>query len=309
MKKITFFVGALTLTSTLFAQDLQSKKGENFLPEAKDWALGIDAVPFLNYFGNFIGGDGLNVAPNWNYMTNNNSIVGKYFVDDKMAYRGSLRIGFGSNTERMTVADRAADNTFLNYPNPVPTKENTMKSAYNAIGLAGGLEWRKGSTRLQGYYGGELGFMISGGKDTYTYGNALTENASTFNPLAIDVNIDAADDFGSNIVTYESNAAYPARVLESKSSSFGLGLRGFIGVEYFIVPKLSIGGEFGWGLGLMSSNSSMRIEAKGIDNFSGLEVRANHDIKGNKTNSFGFDTDIMNTVFGNAGQLKITFHF
>lgn len=302
MKKLSILVGALTLTSSLFAQDLTSKKGENYLPEQGDWALGIDAVPFLNYFGNFIGGNGLNVAPTWGYATNNNTIVGKYFVEEKMAYRGALRIGFGSQSETVMVADRGADNSAVQYPAFDAMKENKMSASYNSIGLAGGLEWRKGTTRLQGFYGGELGFMIAGGGEKYTYGNAL--NADVNEPAHIDV--DAADDFGTNLV----NDSYgnSARVITSKNSTFGLGLRGFIGVEYFIVPKLSVGGEFGWGLGFMSMKNSNEIESIGTDN-NGNDLVGKQANDGAKVSMFGIDTDINNTVFGNAGQLKITFHF
>lgn len=301
MKKITFFVGALTLTSALFAQDLTSKKGENFLPEAKDWALGIDAVPFLNYFGNFIGGNGLNAAPNWDFATGNQTIIGKYFVDEKMAYRGALRIGFGSMTNSNIVADRGADNSFLVYPSLAPTKENTMKASYSAFGLAGGLEFRKGTTRLQGFYGAELGFSTDGGKETYSYGNNLTSNL----PEPQNISVDADDDFGTNLTvdTY-GNAA---RVLEAKNSSFGFGLRAFVGVEYFIIPKLSLGAEFGWGLGVMSMKSSQEIESVGTVN--GFQANGKQSFDSGKMSTFGLDTDINNTLFGNPGQLKITFHF
>ena len=301
MKKLSILVGALTLTSSLFAQDLTSKKGENYLPEKGDWALGIDAVPFLNYFGNFIGGNGVNVAPNWNYATNNNTIVGKYFVEEKMAYRGALRIGFGSNSNTVLVADRAVDNAGLVYPGQVAMKENKMSTSYNAIGLAGGLEWRKGTTRLQGFYGGELGFMMAGGSEKYSYGNAL--DANTTEPLHVDV--DPADDFGTNMTTDSYGNA--ARVTSTKNSSFGIGLRGFIGVEYFIVPKLSVGGEFGWGLGFMTMKNSNEIES--IGDVNGTDVVGKQSNEGAKNSMFGIDTDINNTVFGNAGQLKITFHF
>lgn len=308
MKKLSIIVGALTLTTSMFAQDLTSKKGENYMPEQGDWALGIDAVPFLNYFGNFIGGDGFNVAPTWGYATNNNTIIGKYFVEEKMAYRGALRIGFGSTSGNEMVADRANTAPAQPFPATPPTKENTWKSAYNSIGLAGGLEWRKGSTRLQGFYGGELGIMMGGGKNSFTYGNGLNPGGT---PAVV---IDGADDMdvngdgvADNSTTDETNGA-PARILTDKNSMFGLGLRGFIGVEYFIIPKLSVGGEFGWGLGFMSMSGSTELEGVGPD-AGGNPITAKQTRDANKMSMFGLDTDINNTVFGNAGQLKITFHF
>lgn len=316
MKKLSIFVGALTLTTSVFAQDLTSKKGENYMPEQGDWALGIDAVPFLNYFGNFIGGNGDavdNMAPTWNYATHNNTIIGKYFVEEKMAYRGALRIGFGSGKMTKEVADRAADNSAVVYPAFNATKENKMTSSYNAIGLAGGLEWRKGNTRLQGFYGGELGFMMAGTGMKFDYGNVL--NPDVNEPAHVDVDPadgfdydtdgDGIDEVGANLGT--DSYGNPSRTLSSKNSTFGLGLRGFVGVEYFIIPKLSIGGEFGWGLAFASSKGSSEIESMGVVN--GAQVRGTQSSEAAKTSSFGIDTDINNTVFGNAGQLKITFHF
>ncbi len=301
MKKLSILVGALTLTSSLFAQDLTSKKGENYMPEQGDWALGIDAMPFLNYFGNFIGGNGLNVAPNWNYITTNQTIVGKYFVEEKMAYRGALRLGFGSTTTTVMVADRAADNSGLVYPSMPPMKENSMKDGETNIGLAGGLEWRRGNTRLQGFYGGELGIMLGSSKETYEYGNNLVANV----PEPAFVGVDPADDFGSNLTTDSYGNA--ARVTSSKMSMFGLGLRGFVGAEYFVLPKLSVGGEFGWGLGFMTMSGSTEIES--IGNNGAADVVGKQTMDAPKMSSFGLDTDINNTVFGAAGQLRITLHF
>ena len=57
MKKKVLFVASLFLATATFAQDgLTSKKGEAYLPEAGDWALGFDANPFLNYAGNMFNG-------------------------------------------------------------------------------------------------------------------------------------------------------------------------------------------------------------------------------------------------------------
>jgi hypothetical protein len=55
MKKSLTLLALVLGMSGAFAQDLTSKKGEPFLPEAGDWGLGIDANPFLEYAGNFFG--------------------------------------------------------------------------------------------------------------------------------------------------------------------------------------------------------------------------------------------------------------
>lgn len=308
MKKLSMIVGAITLTSSLFAQDLTSKKGEAYLPKAGDWAIGIDAAPYLNYVGNFFGKAAANVAPTWGYATTNNTITGKYFVEDMMAYRGSLRLGFGSNKMSMMVADRSVDPaTAATYPNEREMVENSWKGGATNIALAGGLEWRKGSTRLQGFYGAELGFSMSSGKNTYTYGNALKvdDDAAT-----VDVTVDAADAMGAgtNVIGVFDSYGQPARITESKTSMLGVGVRGFIGAEYFVLPKLSVGGEFGWGLMFTSMKGEQSMESTG-PNASANNVVGSETKEGPKESGFGIDTDAMNSVFGGIGQLRITLHF
>ncbi len=283
MKKSFLTVALILGSATTFAQEKQ------YLPEAGDWAIGIDAAPLLNYFGNFIGGNGLNTAPTWGFPTWNQTVSGKYFVTKDMAYRASIRLGFGSQKgSKMIGQDGAAAPT---YPNLPTTVEDSYKAGGSSIGLAGGLEMRKGSGRLIGFYGAELGLNFASNNSSYTYGNAMTITGAT------------STDFGSNIETDTYGNA--ARVTESKSGmSTTIGLRGFIGAEYFILPKMSIGGEFGWGLGLQSDGaSSMSMEST-----NGVAV-GTQTIEGTKSSTFVFDTDDKNTVVGVSGALKLTLHF
>jgi len=285
MKKSIFTVALiLGAATTTFAQD------KTYGAESGDWAIGIDATPFLNYFGNFIGGAGLNSAPTWNFLTTNQTITGKYFVEDDMAYRGSLRLGFGSQSANSMIGqDGAAAPT---YPNLPITVEDTWKGGSMNIGLSGGIEYRKGSGRLVGFYGGELGIMLSSSSASYSYGNAMTTTGAS------------STDFGTG--NLNGDPVYGVgRLTESKSgSTFGLGLRGFIGAEYFILPKMSIGGEFGWGLAFVSNGAGSEM----WESTDGTQV-ATIEHTGTKTSSFGFDTDSNNSVFGPAGSLRLTFHF
>ncbi len=266
MKKLVILVSAVVLTSVSNAQNLKSKKGENYLPEAGDWALGIDATPFLSYVGNLLNGNAYNPSPGMTFLNTNQTVTGKYFKDAKTAYRGSLRIGFGTNSTD-TIVEGVTDPS-LNYT-------NTRKAGKNDIYLSGGMEFRKGNTRLQGYYGGELGFGFSGSKVTTTYG----ENISATNPESRETE----------------------HVLGTK---FTLGLRGFVGVEFFVLPKLSIGGEFGWGLGLTTVGQN----SKTTESWDGSTVKKTEEKTG-KSSSFNLDTDNNNSVFGPAGSLRMTFHF
>ena len=227
MKKINLLFALAFIASCVFAQEgLVSKKGEPYLPEKGDWSISIDATPFLKYAGNFIGSNGLNTAPTFDFLSGNNTIIGKYYIDQTKAYRVGLRLGLGSNSN--TIKEDAIPNT-----TPATYVDDVSKSSFSNIGLTAGMEWRKGKTRLQGFYGYEAGLSLRSSSTSYTYGNKLS-----------DLNTGG-------------------RLTESNSGvGFGLGLRGFIGAEYFIFPKIAIGGEFGWGLALRTvGESTFKIES------------------------------------------------
>lgn len=310
MKKSILAVAVVLGATSLFAQKLENKKGEAYLPAAGDWAVGIDANPFLQYFGNLIGGgQGNNTAPSWNSL-GFQTITGKYFVEDDMAYRASLRIGFGSNSQKVMVADRSVDPAA---PSTWPTLgaevENKGKWNEMNIGLSVGLEKRRGFGRLQGYYGAELGFNLTSTGSKYEYGNALTASTS-----AVDVNITGADNFFTgNIVSDVDGQGNTnnARVTEQKSGlGFGLGLRGFIGAEYFVIPRLSIGGEFGWGLVFFNQGAgSTTYETEGFTATGTVEQIESRTMEGSKQSSFGVDTDTNTSMWGAAGTLRMVFHF
>ena len=222
------------------------------------------------------------------------TLICKIFTDYSAAYRGILRIGMWSNKETALIGVPQA--TAPTFPNVPAMTEDTWKSAGNFIGLGGGLEMRRGKTRLQGFYGGDAMFWMYGGKDTYTYGNGL--NPSGTPP----VTVANSTNFGGNMTmdTY-GNAA---RVLESKmGTTIGFGVRGFIGAEYFIFPKISIAGEFGWGLGISKTGAgSMTWES--ID---GTNV-GTQTMETGTSGGFWLDTD--QNMFGtNSATLRLNFHF
>jgi hypothetical protein len=316
MKKSVLFMAVAFGFSTAVAQDLTSKKGEQMLPEAGDWSIGVDATPFLEYAGNFFGKSTTNNAPTFNFMNSSGRvIVGKYFVDATTAYRGGLRIGFGSETERRMVDDRSNNvGAPNNFPTADATVENTWKHSETNIGISAGIEKRRGKTRLQGYYGGELGLFIGSSKDAFTYGNALQPTTTT-NTLLVDVHTteDLFSAAGNIMNSVPSTGAGTGRVIErNNGGTFSFGLRGFIGVEYFILPKISLGGEFGWGLGISSRGAtSSSVESIGNNNATpaGDDVVGTTTVDGAKQGSFSLDTDNNNSFFGASGTLRLNFHF
>jgi hypothetical protein len=285
MKKTLVF--ALILSSaTLLAQDLTSKKGEKILPESGDWSIGIDGSPFLNYTGNLFNGNTSNTTPGVNFLTDNNSIIGKWFKEEKTAYRVGIRLGFG-NSKKNGLPEQ--DNYSGDPPAPLVT--DVMKMTYSRIALIAGMEKRKGNTRLQGYYGAEAGISLGSDKTSYTYGNSFS-----------DTNTDPTIwDFGND----EAIASGGSRITEIKSGmGFGLGIRGFIGAEYFVLPKISIGGEFGWGIVLQTQGEGTST----VEYWDGTKA-ATTELKRGKSSAFGLDVDNNNSVFGPAATLRINLHF
>ncbi|MFI5150238.1 MAG: hypothetical protein ACHQRM_10945 [Bacteroidia bacterium] len=316
MKKTALFLTLGLCAGLASAQDLTSKKGEPILPEAGDWAIGFDASSFFNYAGNmFSGATTSNVAPtaNWvnpGYMT----ITGKYFKDEKTALRASVRLGFASNKRVGMIGDATA--TAATYPNVPAMKEDDIKARYHNVGIGLGIEKRKGKTRLQGYYGAEAWLWNSGQSNHYDYGNNLAASG----PTPVGVNAGTTTNFGTNAVTNGINAAWTGNIVTdtygntarlkdaSLGWTWGIGVRAFIGAEYFIFPKISIGAEYGYGFGFSyTSNANYTTESVGgaptaVVGTQTITVRHSHNI--------ALDTDIngggSNT---GSGSLKLTLHF
>lgn len=287
MKKSTLFVAALALgMTTAFAQDLTSKKGEPILPEAGDYAIGVDATPFLSYFGNMLNGNTSNSPFGWNYTNSNMMITGKMFTSETMAYRAAIRIGFGSTSVTSPIIDDGSTSGEMT--------NDELKMAYNYIGLGGGLEWRRGKGRLQGYWGGMLSIGFGSEKDTYTYGNDFS--TSNTNPSTTDF---------SSYTGYSNNVGGVRTTLMKSGSMMDIGLRGFAGAEFFVLPKVSVGGEFGWGL-MFSSQGASTTDVEFWDFANNTDD--SDSFEGGKESSFGIDTD--NNAFGMAtGAVLVHFHF
>ena len=279
MKSRFILLFALMASICVNAQDLTSKKGENYLPEQGEWAIGFDAHPFLDYFGNLFNSNA--VGPSANYVNSVNTIYGKMFTTPNSAYRAKVRIGLNTVTDKEFVTD-------LSSSDPAATVEDEQKISSTFVGLGAGLEKRRGNTRLQGVYGAEAFIWLSNSKTTYEYGNALGSS----NPI------------NSNVFDPSMDG-----ITEVKSGSvFGVQVRGFIGCEYFIVPKISIGAEYGWGIAFSSEGDG---ETTG-EAFTGSAVEST-TVSTAGGSSISLDTDInnANAASGVLGDMALvaTFHF
>ncbi len=210
---------------------LESSEGVLILPEEGEWGLGISANPFFNYLGNFFNQAGSNQAPTNSFTQNpfnNLALFGKYVKDETTFYRGRFQLNIGSVSDKNAVIkNELPAPSFPNYVTDTRTSSNT------GILLAFGIEKRKGAGRVQGFYGGEFLIGYAATRQKISYGNEMTTQFQAPNST-------------TNFNAFSSGAS-AARLKESKfGNKFMVGLRGFVGVEYFFAAKMSIGAEFGY---------------------------------------------------------------
>jgi hypothetical protein len=273
MKKRILVLAAIFGASASFAQvtSLKNKKGFEILPEAGDYAIQFDATPMLDFAVNAVkmGANGTQTAGNTaTWVTGfTNTFVGKYFKDASTAYRVKVGINATSNSNDVVLGTYGTNNEEY---------IRTDKTKVTNIILGGGIEKRRGHNRLQGFYGGELLIMIG------------SPTATTSSEYSLD--------FQQAITEGVETAGTTRSLGVTKSSAFGVMARGFVGVEYFVLPKISLGAEFGWGLGFNSSSAEVTTE---LDNAGTTE-----EIVSTASNTGGLN--IGNTVSGNV---VATFHF
>jgi hypothetical protein len=300
MKKSVLALALAFGVTTAFAQDLTSKKGEPILPEAGDWSIGIDANPFLLYAGNFFGKSASNTAPTFDFLSGNNTILGKYFTDEKTAIRVGINLGFANHSATNLVLQDQQAVVAGAAPTMVTDKASVSQSA---IGLTGGIEMRKGKTRLQGYYGGEVGIWFGSTHQKNTYGNAYatgTAAGTSPTPNSTSWSTSAGVPFATG------SAAAVSRTTDDKSgATFAFGVRGFVGVEYFVLPKMSLGGEFGWGIGMQHKGAGQTTN-EAIYSGSSPSTQVT---KTGTTNAFVIGTDNRNSFFGPTSSLRLNFYF
>lgn len=298
MKHIFTLLLLLGFFVTASAQEMQevdvlrTKRGLAILPQAGDYSLGFDAAPLANFALNFIkfGDNTGHTAEHPGYVSGlEQVIVGKYFMSENLA----VRARFGINSIKTAEKSFGENPLTPSAIDPEVILLSTSSESESDVFLGVGLEKRRGHNRLQGIYGGEL---ILG------YGSSKVNNK-----YEIEFN-DTAQDSG-----FISPGA--TRLLSSKDSGvFTLGVRGFVGVEYFVLPKISIGAEFGWSIGVVSqSRGTDEFEIWGIPPGSTSSVLQSYtrEVQGDSSESqFGIAVDNgISRFLGSSAAIMVNFHF
>ena len=286
MKRIAFtLLLALVTAYAVNAQELTSKKGTPILPEKGDYALSIDAVPFFVYIGNMFHGTNQTAAPTFDFPGLGNvpmwTLQVKKFISPKMALRARIRLGFTSQTYKNTIYDQT-DTTMKTFVDD-KWRENKMN-----IVLGAGIERRLGKGRVQGLYGAMANLMIGTVGHSYIYGNNMTGTYTT--PLSTEWNSDGS--------VYDVTNLSVRNTKNNDGMTFGFGVNGFAGVEYFFAPKMSIGGEFTWGM-MFQVTGKNKIENEKMVGSDKVVTTTKRD------GAFFFGMDNSNS----GGAINLSFYF
>jgi hypothetical protein len=284
MKRKALFVAALVgLGSFANAQTTQVTNDKGFVvtPETGDWAIGFNANPLFNYVGNAFNGATTN-SFNSQFLNYNstNAIYGKMYKDENTAYRAQVRILAASGKQEVLT-----DTSSVGQSNPNYITDVVKQSGFGLV-IGAGIEKRRGHNRLQGYYGGEVLITFGGTTPNMKYEYSATLDTTNMN----------------------NGSANNNRPLSSKAgSTFGVGVRGFIGAEYFFAPKISIAAEYGWGLSWRTTSGSETVtEVYGVEDPSvagALPTTHQVTTMGGKSGGLNIDTDNV------GGAIRLMFHF
>jgi hypothetical protein len=321
---------ACMFTGSCLAQDMgddqvpKNKKGNEILPKEGDIGLGFNTIPVINLFMEAVtagpGTSGNNVV---NYTSNtNNQITAKYFLEAKTAIRARLGINTLSGSITNRVQDsRALFEAGLGTADEFEKAKNLrvddkQKFSKNNLLISVGIEKRRGYRRLQGLYGVELGFGNTGASEEITYGNAYSDQYTVHYTTSF-----------SSMATGSVSPTGPgktSRTIETRyRGGLRIGLRGFIGIEYFIFTKISLAAEYGWGYSIATRRAATSTQEVYNNGQNGPEVYTEELRVDSREVMRGFAVDnnsgsvfsMTNTAAGNtalsggAGALTLLFHF
>lgn len=296
MKKlIVIILSACLFPAMLWAEEKQQKQ---YLPEEGDWALGIDVVPILKYIGNaFNGTDGSNGLDHVGgtpftsgHFGNQGlmptvSIMGKYMLTDEWAVRANVGLMISSANDKAYSPD---DKALLTNPFSEANVVDRARYDRNGMSMLLGAEYRKGARRIQGVFGAGLLFAFQNSKETYSWGNALTE-----------INQSPTSHAFANMPTLPTG--YRALKQNGAGSDFYLGLTGSAGIEWFVAPKIALGAEVNLSL-YYTFGTQTYVESEGYNATLG-KVETRTDLYAPGSNGIYFGTESL------GGSLYMTFYF
>ena len=240
MKKTLIILAAVMVFTSANAQDEKwygSKEG--------GFAITMNANPIINYVGNMFNGyaqgNSLEEFNGIDSFTGGNTITGKYFLKDNLA----LDLGFGINNNynvrnNYDNTDAAADQEkVLNY----------RRTATTAFHAKVGAEYRlQPGKRLQPIFGAAI----------------IYQHTNDWN-FTKDLEGDTKD-----------KTTYDNTISAAGGASNLIGLTFNVGVEYFIIPQISLGANLDLGIGkrwTKGCKENEKLSDNKLENYSRIDLK------------------------------------
>lgn len=306
MKKIFCFAVAVALALPMIAaekatpEERANRDYSTWLPAKGDFSIGFSLDPLTTYMGNFfngnlnnslgdLGGDPINdVASDLSWGKPIVSIMGTYMLTDNLAMKANIGFGFSVSQKNQYALDEAA--AFLN-PLSRAKVVDSEQQRRSSGSLALGIEYRVGKTRpVQGVFGAGVNYSFGSYRQTYTYGNAITE-------------LMQAPDIA--VGSYQSLGGYmpKARVLSVQNPDLihMVGFYGSVGIEWFVAPKIALGANVN--VGLYYAINPARANTYEGWNTQSMKVEKYTELIAPAAHGFHFGTDNI------GSNLYVTFYF
>lgn len=293
MKKIGYIIILLCVSIFTFAQEDVSeeqsgkeKKAKTkadpseYLPVQGDFAIGVDALPYINFVGNMFNG-----TQNQNLNVYATTLYGKYFLNSESAIRVELYINNIRDMDMNLVVDDA--NVAAN-----PLAEVEDRSIINNVSYAFGAGYQRyrGYGRLRGTYGAVASYHIARSNTSYEWGNQMTVANTT--PTS------------TNWPSTATINPTERNLEERNSGTLSLSVGAIAGIEYFLAKKFCIGGE----IGLYYSFTKYSETSYTYQTVQQGTVREMDQVTSPRDNYRRFHTTVYDSE-NVAGRLYLLFHF
>jgi hypothetical protein len=284
MKKSTMVLLLAAFCMVTYAQEETFNDGisvgNSDMPVAGDFAIGVDAVPYIEFLGNVFSGHNSRNTLNLGAPV----LYGKYFLTDLSAIRAELYINRSTFNSKRYLQDDA--NVILN---PFAQVQDLRILVNRGIGIGTGYQKYKDMNKVRGTVGVIASYYFNKTITEYNWGNQMT----VANPNPTSTNWYGA---GGNPVSRQLKS------VNSGSHMVSAGI--FAGFEYFFLPKISIGGELGFYISYnYDSQEYYTYESVQQGNLVFNEQAVNP-----AESSIFYSTRMYDTNF-NAGRLFLLFHF
>ena len=274
MKKTVMLLCAVLSVLDLMAQKDESR-WENGLPKAGDMAVGVNFNPIatsksvrdITSPGNFVGDKIVELNdkssyPDQMFFLAQDPMISlqlKYMLSDHSAFKA--RVGFSGAVlnYREYVRNDAA---FALDELSQEVVTDLARCRFVNGGVTLGMEFSKGE-RLRFVGGFGLVYAFGGGSMDYFYGNAM--NAYNPHPSTM-AKVD------EKLSEFQENAAMSyARPLRQYTSGIchAVGLNGSMGVEWFFIPKVSLGAEVSIVPVMVAFQPKTYVTYEGVNRFTG----------------------------------------